>query len=157
MAQLLTAAAFASRQDHSSERVPSKFGRRRRALCSAVRVANEAPDGPASPRWGSSNLPKEEAHRPWRGRAHVGRRRRFETFMQSQFRDDPQHWRWCAQEARIHAELIIDPESKLTLLEIADEYEGIAQSAKEGIRACERRPPASSLGRASSVRRKRWF
>jgi hypothetical protein len=77
--------------------------------------------------------------------------------MQRKFRDDPQHWRWRAQEARIHAELIIDPESKRMMLEIAGEYERIAQRAEERMRDSERRPPASSIGRTFPLRRKRWF
>jgi hypothetical protein len=76
--------------------------------------------------------------------------------MQSKFRDDPQHWRWRAQEARIHAELIIDPDSRHTMLEIADEYERIAQRAEGRMRDSETR----TLLRQSavpSIRRKRWF
>jgi hypothetical protein len=62
-----------------------------------------------------------------------------------------------AQEARIHAELIIDPESKRMMLEIAGEYERIAQRAEERMRDSERHPPASSIGRTFPLRRKRWF
>jgi hypothetical protein len=73
MAQLLTAATFASRQDHSSERVPSKFGRRRGVLCSAVRVANEDPTVPRRRGGGHPTFPRKkptvrgEAGRTWAG------------------------------------------------------------------------------------------
>jgi hypothetical protein len=76
---------------------------------------------------------------------------------QRKFRDDPQHWRWRAEEARIHAQLISDPDSRSTILEIADEYERIAQRAEERMRNLEKRAPASSIGRWPPTRKKRWF
>jgi hypothetical protein len=43
--------------------------------------------------------------------------------MSGTFRDDPKHWRLRAEEARVCAELIGDPESRRAMLEIADQYE----------------------------------
>ena len=52
---------------------------------------------------------------------------------------DPKHWQDRAVSARSVAEQIADPESKRLMLEIADQYEKLAQRAKQ--RAAE--PPPS--------------
>ena len=52
---------------------------------------------------------------------------------------NPQHWRLRAAEARATAEKIADPESKRMMLEIANEYEKLAERAE--IRA--KLPPQS--------------
>jgi hypothetical protein len=77
--------------------------------------------------------------------------------MQHKFQDDPQHWRWRAEEARVDAQLISDPDSRSTMLEIAAECERIAQRAEERMRDLEERAPASSTGRWPPPRKKRWF
>jgi hypothetical protein len=45
--------------------------------------------------------------------------------------NDPKHWIDRAQEARALAEHISDPEAKRTMLKNADDYERLAQRAKE--------------------------
>jgi hypothetical protein len=77
--------------------------------------------------------------------------------MQRPFPDDPQHWRLRAEEARVCAEFISDPQSKSTMMEIADRYEQIAARAEERIGEAEKRPSAPSLQRNNPTRRKRWF
>jgi hypothetical protein len=56
--------------------------------------------------------------------------------MSSAFRDDPKHWLLRAEEARVCAELISDPESKRAMLEIADQYERIAAWPRAGLDPC---------------------
>jgi hypothetical protein len=77
--------------------------------------------------------------------------------MQKPFPHDPQHWRLRAEEARVHSELISDPDAKRAMLEIADRYEQIANRAEEQLRVSEKRPAVSSVRRSRSSRRKRWF
>jgi hypothetical protein len=48
-------------------------------------------------------------------------------------KDDPKHWRQLAQSARVAADQHDDPESKNTLLEIADGYEQLALIAEKMI------------------------
>ena len=43
----------------------------------------------------------------------------------------PEHWRQRAEEARVQAEQIDDPEAKRTMLKNADDYERLAQRAQE--------------------------
>jgi hypothetical protein len=43
---------------------------------------------------------------------------------------DPQHWRARADEARAMAEKITDPQAKAAMLEIARNYEHIAERAE---------------------------
>ena len=45
--------------------------------------------------------------------------------------NDPKHWLDRAKEARALAEQIGDPEAKRTMLKNADDYERLAQRAKE--------------------------
>jgi hypothetical protein len=45
--------------------------------------------------------------------------------------DDPAHWRERAQEARIIANQLKDPEAKLTMLDIAAGYELLAGGAEQ--------------------------
>jgi hypothetical protein len=77
--------------------------------------------------------------------------------MQRPFPDDPQHWRLRAEEARVCAELISDPESKRAMLEIADQYEQIAHRAEERIREVGKRPAAPSIRHSRPTTKKRWF
>jgi hypothetical protein len=44
--------------------------------------------------------------------------------------DDPMHWRRCAEEARRHAEKIVDPVARKVLNEIAEAYEQLATLAE---------------------------
>ena len=81
---------------------------------------------------------------------------RYDQVMQRPFPDDPQHWRLRAEEARACAELIGDPKSKSALLEIADQYEQVAARAEERMGEAKKQPPASSI-RRGPTRRKRWF
>jgi hypothetical protein len=77
--------------------------------------------------------------------------------MQKPFPHDPQHWRLRAEEARVHSELISDPDAKRAMLEIADRYELIAKHAEQRMQDSEKQPPASSIRRSRSTRKKRWF
>jgi len=45
--------------------------------------------------------------------------------------NDPKHWRERAEEARVHAEQMADPEAKQTMLKIAEDYEKLAQRAEQ--------------------------
>jgi hypothetical protein len=45
--------------------------------------------------------------------------------------NDVKHWQDRAEEARIHAEQISDPEAKRMMLRIAADYEKIARRAAE--------------------------
>ena len=51
--------------------------------------------------------------------------------------NDPKHWRERAEEARVHAEQLTDPESKKTMLTIAEDYEKLAKRAEERLRNSE--------------------
>jgi hypothetical protein len=51
--------------------------------------------------------------------------------------NDPKHWRERAEEARVHAEQITDPESKQAMLRIAEDYEKLAKRAEERLRNSE--------------------
>jgi hypothetical protein len=57
----------------------------------------------------------------------------------------------------VHSELISDPDAKRAMLEIADRYEHIAKRAEQRMQDLEKHPPASSIRRSRSTRRKRWF
>jgi hypothetical protein len=46
-------------------------------------------------------------------------------------KDDPMYWRQLAQDTRAAAGQLRDPESKKTLLEIADGYEQLAMIAEK--------------------------
>ena len=48
--------------------------------------------------------------------------------------NDPKHWRDRAEEARAHAEQMIDPDSKRKMLRIADDYEELARRAEKRLR-----------------------
>jgi hypothetical protein len=41
--------------------------------------------------------------------------------------DDPEHWRSRAEEARVVAEQLSDPEAKRTMLRIATDYDRLAE------------------------------
>jgi hypothetical protein len=49
--------------------------------------------------------------------------------------NNPKHWRERAEEARVHAEQIADPESKKMMLRIAEDYEKLA--AEQRLRDAE--------------------
>src|SRR5262249_1765233 len=51
--------------------------------------------------------------------------------------NDRMHWRERAEEARVHAEQITDPESKQAMLRIAEDYEKLAKRAEERLRNSE--------------------
>jgi len=53
----------------------------------------------------------------------------FQVGMPESVLDDPEHWRARAEEARSVAEQLSDPESKRTMLRIADDYERLAEHA----------------------------
>jgi hypothetical protein len=78
--------------------------------------------------------------------------------MSGTFRDDPKHWRLRAEEARVSAELISDPESKRAMLEIAGQYERIAKRAEETMKSLKK-PAATSLATndAGKTKKRRPF
>ena len=49
----------------------------------------------------------------------------------SHFLYDPEHWQRRAKEARSIADSLNDPDSKRSMLQIAEEYERLATRAKE--------------------------
>jgi hypothetical protein len=49
--------------------------------------------------------------------------------------DDPEHWRFRAQEARAMAQHITDPASKQMMFDVAADYERLAARAEERKRA----------------------
>jgi hypothetical protein len=67
---------------------------------------------------------------------------------------DAEHWRSRAEEARMLAELMGDPAAKGTMLEIADQYERLAQQAEKRAEL-EKRPPAPSIKRAPAAKKTR--
>jgi hypothetical protein len=74
--------------------------------------------------------------------------------MSGTFRDDPEHWLLRAEEARVCAELISDPESKRAMLEIADQYERIAKRTEEAMKS-SKKPAAPSVGSNDLGKRKK--
>ena len=56
------------------------------------------------------------------------------TRMKGTLINNPQHWRDRAEEARINAEQIGDPESKRMMLEIAEGYMRLAERAERRLR-----------------------
>jgi hypothetical protein len=58
--------------------------------------------------------------------------------MTSKLMNNPKHWRDRAEEARVNAENMIDPESKRMMLEIADGYKRLAQRAELRLRDSEK-------------------
>jgi hypothetical protein len=63
--------------------------------------------------------------------AAFGRRLPFGELVVSSIANDAKHWRERAEEARVHAELISNPEAKRTMLDIAVGYERLARLAEE--------------------------
>jgi hypothetical protein len=74
--------------------------------------------------------------------------------MPSKLTFDAEHWRSRAEEARMLAELIGDPAAKGTMLEIADQYERLAQQAEKRV-ALEKRPTAPSVKRGPAAKKTR--
>ena len=74
--------------------------------------------------------------------------------MSGTFRDDLKHWRLRAEEARVSAELISDPESKRAMLEIADQYERIAKRTEDRTNS-SKMPAAPSVGSNDVGKRKK--
>ena len=56
-------------------------------------------------------------------------------------RHGPQHWRDIAEEARVMVDSFHAPTSRLTMLEIADRCERIAQRSELIAKQKEERPP----------------
>jgi hypothetical protein len=52
--------------------------------------------------------------------------------------NNPQHWRDRAEEARVNAEQMRDPESRRMMLEIADGYMRLAERAEQRLRESEK-------------------
>jgi hypothetical protein len=67
-------------------------------------------------------------------------------------RDEPLDWRERAREARIHADLISGADSKRAMLEIAAQYERIAERAQG---RTDKRTPASPADRSNAGGRRR--
>ena len=59
----------------------------------------------------------------------IERRGRSQTRMKNTLMNNPQHWRDRAEEARVNAEQMSDPESRRMMLEIADGYVRLAERA----------------------------
>jgi hypothetical protein len=49
----------------------------------------------------------------------------------SSLQDDPKRWRQLAQDARVAADRLGDPDAKRTMLEIAEGYEQLASLAEK--------------------------
>jgi hypothetical protein len=58
--------------------------------------------------------------------------------MTNNLRDDPKHWLDHAEKARVHAEQMSDPESKRTMLGIAESYGRLARRADQRLRDSEK-------------------
>jgi hypothetical protein len=54
--------------------------------------------------------------------------------MTNNLRDNPQHWRDLAEQARAHAIKTEDPESRRMMIGIADGYDNLAQRAEAKLR-----------------------
>jgi hypothetical protein len=65
--------------------------------------------------------------------------------------NDAKHWRERAEEARVHAEAMTDPEAKRTMLGIAAEYERLAELAEERTEKRPDDPPTPSSVTRSSI------
>jgi hypothetical protein len=50
--------------------------------------------------------------------------------------NDPQHWRDRADEARATAAQIVDPETRTTMLRIAEDYERLARLGEQRLTRC---------------------
>jgi hypothetical protein len=64
--------------------------------------------------------------------------------------NDPAHWRLRAEETRLLASQLIDPEAKVTILKMADEYDRLAERAL--IRMQEERAVALSTKVVSDLK-----
>jgi hypothetical protein len=58
--------------------------------------------------------------------------------MKNTLMNNPQHWRDRAEEARVNAEQMSDPDSKRMMLEIADGYMRLAERAERRLRESEK-------------------
>jgi hypothetical protein len=58
--------------------------------------------------------------------------------MKNTLMNNPQHWRDRAEEARVNAEQMSDPESRRMMLEIADGYVRLAERAEQRLRESEK-------------------
>jgi hypothetical protein len=74
--------------------------------------------------------------------------------MPSKLTFDAEHWRSRAEEARVLAELMGDPLGKAAMLELADQYESLAQRAEERAKL-EKRPAAPSIKRTPAAKKTR--
>jgi hypothetical protein len=58
--------------------------------------------------------------------------------MKNTLMNNPQHWRDRAEEARVNAEQMSDPESRRMMLEIADGYMRLSERAERRLRESEK-------------------
>jgi hypothetical protein len=73
----------------------------------------------------------------------------------SKFRDDPEFWRFQADEVRIKSQLLNHPGSRRAALEIASQYDIIARSVEERMQDLQKRAPAPSALHRHAITRKR--
>jgi hypothetical protein len=67
-------------------------------------------------------------------------------------RDDQNHWRARAEEARVHAQQMIEPVTKGMMVEVADYYESLARRAGlANSRANSAECPSFSAGKDRSI------
>jgi hypothetical protein len=64
--------------------------------------------------------------------------------------NDPEHWRSRAEEALVQAEQMGDPIARGTMLDIAAQYERLAERAEQRTLG-EKQPPAPSVRRNHEV------
>jgi hypothetical protein len=74
----------------------------------------------------------------WLGRFRSGRRINYSAGMASTFRDDPEHWLDRAREMRALAVQMSDPVSRDAMLDIAKNYEKLAERAAGRLRKAKK-------------------
>src|SRR4029434_3675545 len=82
-------------------------------------------------RWHASLLSRNSA------RSHTVPKNLSGLTMPSHLFDDPKHWRKPAAQARTLAEQMSEPESKKMMLDIAKDYERLAERAEQRARKKE--------------------